>query len=542
MSHVRAEQRINRAAKRADELQEILNRPIESWSWPIVVDSPDGPVTFDSATDFGFVRAIREFQEDHVARLAGGGAGANFSVPGSGKTAVTLACLGALFDAGAISRAIVVAPISAHESWEVEPGRCFAPGHTPSVSILPTHPDAQIVVYNYEALQDAETLTTVKAWLSASSSAVVFDEGHRAKAGRDGVRGLACLELSAAATHRFVLTGTPAPNAPSDLEAMFDLVWPGQGHSLVRHPHRNRCFVRATKTMLGLPPMRTELERVPMSNAHEQLYLAARNVAALMVRDPQVRDDLAQIGRIVMLLLQAATNPAAVLDPDSPLRMTEERMGVDLDTLAREAATEMVPAKFVRARQLVETNVAEGEKTLMWANFVHHIEDLHALMADYEPAVIMGSVPRLDPSADRDRRRELERFRTDPNCRLLLATPQTLGEGVSLHETCTRQVFVDRTYNAGVYLQALDRIHRLGMDPAARASAKFLVSEGTIDVAVAARLEAKVRTMSRLLDDPDLLTLSLPDFDDTLTLEDLFLDGGNPEDLENLFAHIRGGD
>ena len=397
-----------------------------------------------------------------------------------------------------------------------------------------------MVVYNYEALQDPHTLAMVRAWLAAASSAVVFDEGHRAQAGRDGVRGLACLELSAVATHRYVLTGTPAPNSPSDLEVMFDLVWPGQGHGLVRHPHRNRCFVRATKGMLGLPPMRTEVERVPMSGAHGQLYDAPRNVAATMVRDPQVRNNLTQIGRIVMLLLQAATNPAAVLDPDSPLRMTGERMGLDLDTLARDAASEVVPAKFVRARQLVDANVADGEKTLMWASFVHHIADLDVLMADCEPAVITGAVPRHDSGAARDRRRELERFRNDPNCRLLLATPQTLGEGVSLHETCTRQIFVDRTYNAGIYLQALDRTHRLGMDPAARPSAKFLVSEGTIDLAVAARLEAKVRTMSRLLDDADLLTLSLPDFDDTLTLAELFLDGGNPEDLADLFDHLRG--
>ena len=73
--------------------------------------------------------------------------------------------------------------------------------------------------------------------------------------------------------------------------------------------------------------------------------------------------------------------------------MTSERMGVDLDTLARQAASEVVPAKFVRARQLVDGNVAIEEKTLVWANFIHHIESLQVLMADYEPAVIMGSVP-----------------------------------------------------------------------------------------------------------------------------------------------------
>ena len=100
-----------RAAQRADGLQEILDRPIAAWTSRLVVASPDGPVRFERPEDFGFTRAIRDFQEDHVARLVGGGAGANFLVPGAGKTAVTLACLAALFRAGAVNRAVVVAPI-----------------------------------------------------------------------------------------------------------------------------------------------------------------------------------------------------------------------------------------------------------------------------------------------------------------------------------------------------------------------------------------------------------------------------------------------
>lgn len=533
----RARARINAATQRADRLQIILDTPVRAWTWPVVVESPDGSVTFRNPVEFGFTRQLRDFQSVQVARLLGSGDGMNLSVPGAGKTAVAYACLGAWFSAGTVSRAVVIAPISAHEAWETEPGRCFAPRHEPSVAILPPRPASQVVVYNYEALQDRELLATLGGWLATAPSVVIFDEAHRAKAGRGGVRGLACLELASNAARRMVLTGTPASNGPADLQAMFNLVWAGQGHALVNHPRRNHCFVRATKSMLGLPPMTTSVERVPMSGAHERLYQAAVGVAAAAVDDPRTRADLAQIGRIVMLLLQAATNPAAILDPDSPLRMSGERTGVDLDTLARAAAGEVVPAKFVRARQLIEANVADREKTLVWTNFVHHIDDLATLLADYEPAVIMGSVPRRDP-AGVDRTGELLRFRTDPSCRVLLATPQSLGEGVSLHETCTRQIHIDRTYNAGVFLQALDRTHRLGLAPDADARTTIFVTEGTIDERVESRLNIKVAAMSALLDDPDLLTLSLPDFDDTLSTTELFLDGGNAQDLADLFAHL----
>ncbi len=110
---------------------------------------------------------------------------------------------------------------------------------------------------------------------------------------------------------------------------------------------------------------------------------------------------------------------------------------------------------------------------------------------------------------------------------------------MSLHETCTRQIHIDRTYNAGVFLQALDRTHRLGLAPNADARTTIFVTEGTIDERVESRLNIKVAAMSALLDDPDLLTLSLPDFDDTLSTTDLFLDGGNAQDLADLFAHLR---
>ena len=104
-----------------------------------------------------------------------------------------------------------------------------------------------------------------------------------------------------------------------------------------------------------------------------------------------------------------------------------------------------------------------------------------------------------------------------------------------------RQIWVDRTYNAGVFMQGIDRTHRLGMDPNADAWAKFLCSDGTIDERVAAgRLETKVANMARLLDDPDLLTLALPDFDDTLSVTDLFLDGATRR-ISNLSRPAGGG-
>jgi hypothetical protein len=126
---------------------------------------------------------------------------------------------------------------------------------------------------------------------------------------------------------------------------------------------------------------------------------------------------------------------------------------------------------------------------------------------------------------------------------VLIATPHTLGEGVSLHHTTTHQIHLDRTFNAGLFLQSLDRTHRLGLPADAHCSATFLVAEradgqATVDSVVAARLEAKVAAMGRALDDPGLARLALPSEDDRLRPTDVLLGAGGADDLAALFSHL----
>jgi hypothetical protein len=67
------------------------------------------------------------------------------------------------------------------------------------------------------------------------------------------------------------------------------------------------------------------------------------------------------------------------------------------------------------------------------------------------------------------------------------------------------------------------------VDPLIRAT-QALVADETIDQRVEAPLNSKVAAMSKLLDDPELVELCLPDYDDPLSITDLFLDGGNRTD------------
>ena len=85
---------------------------------------------------------------------------------------------------------------------------------------------------------------------------------------------------------------------------------------------------------------------------------------------------------------------------------------------------------------------------------------------------------------------------------------------------CHDAVYLDRTFNAGVFLQSVDRIHRLGLASDVRTNVTVLQSTASIDQTVSTRLEAKIENMRVILNDPGLSELALP-VDDPLPDEQL---------------------
>lgn len=106
------------------------------------------------------------------------------------------------------------------------------------------------------------------------------------------------------------------------------------------------------------------------------------------------------------------------------------------------------------------------------------------------------------PWSTADREEQIQRFRNDPDCMVLLSNPATLGEGISLHQVCHDAIYVDRDFMAGRFLQSLDRIHRLGLAPETETRVTVLAATGTVDEVVARRMEEKLEFMGGILDDP----------------------------------------
>ena len=79
-------------------------------------------------------QALRQFQRRDLAHLLRLSHAANFSVPGAGKTAVAYGLFSAMQRRGTVERLLVVAPISAFDSWVNEAAAWLSPA--PVVHVL----------------------------------------------------------------------------------------------------------------------------------------------------------------------------------------------------------------------------------------------------------------------------------------------------------------------------------------------------------------------------------------------------------------------
>ena len=444
--------------------------------------------------------------------------GANFSVPGAGKTLTTLSLSRVLSAKGIAKRLLVVCPRSAMDSWVYEANSSFQePISFEVFSGQVLDPLRELVLVNYEQLENPEKRERLIKWVRANATHFVLDEAHRVKGGVKSVRWRACREISEFAKRVDILTGTPMPNGPEDLRALFNLTWPRLSREFledrrIAQIRRKTVFVRTTKQELDLPGVTFNVLVGQPSELQQNILDALRDEYrgrfSLSHLDGKT---LAKRGKAVMTLLAAATNPGLLISREfSEIEFgfswppRDIRDNSSLNSLISDYLNVDEPWKYRQVVDMAERLSREGRKLLVWSSFVGNLAGLKRYLSKYKPALIYGAI------GSEERTAELERFRGDPECFVLLTNPQTLGEGVSLHKECHDAVYVDRTFNAGQYLQSVDRIHRLGLEPGTETHITFLQTANSVDGRVGSRLEQKVQSLAKFLDDSSLVQAAIP--------------------------------
>lgn len=487
-----------------------------------------------------FKRTLKEYQEEPVRLMVNLPYAANFSVPGSGKTTMLYAAYSRLKAVGDIDKLFIIAPSAAYISWAEEYEKCYQ--KKPQIARLTGVKSRRKRIYNqpekYEifittyqtAAADVEEISEL---LKNNRYLLVLDESHNIKRFEGGVWSSAVRRLAAHAARRAILTGTPVPNSLLDLWSQFYFLDPEitgtqvQFRNLTKQHEPEKLlremlmpyYRRVKKKDLDLPKPIFRLIKVKAPRLQRKIYETIRQASLEELKYSKVdRLFLGDLRKAIMLrLMQAASNPSLLVEKSEEFQLQDikkDEMAKFIEPSVidgiRKYSKFEIPAKLLETEKLVKSLLKnKNKKVLIWSVWIKNLNILAKRLKDFNPVVIYGDVPineEKDPTDNRELR--IRKFKTDPSCRILIANPGACGESISLHDVCHDAVYVDRTFNAGQYMQSLDRIHRVGLDQTTKTNYYLLQVEDTIDETIDRRLNEKRERMMKVLNE-DLEAINL---------------------------------
>jgi superfamily II DNA or RNA helicase len=378
--------------------------------------------------------------------------------------------------------ALVVVPRSLEFNWLQEAAR-FAPqlrvlSHTGTGRDRTgkSFKDYDVVLTTYGTLRN-----DVAAFSDIRFDTCILDESQAAKnADTETSKAVRLVQ----ADHRLALSGTPVENHLGELWTLFEFLNPGMlgkaglfaAGSAARNPDPQtrellaqalRPFIlRRTKEQVAndLPAKTEQTLYCDLQPDQRRLYNELRDHyrQSLLTRIEAVglaRTKI-QVLEALLRLRQAACHPGLI---------DKKRVGEDsakLDVL------------LPQLQEIVE----EGHKALVFSQFT-------SLLAIVRQRLDAEGVPYeyLD-GRTRDRAARVERFQTDPDCRLFLVSLKAGGVGLNL--TAAEYVFLlDPWWNPAVEAQAIDRTHRIGQTKPV--FAYRLIARDTVEEKVVALQQTK---------------------------------------------------
>ena len=448
----------------------------------------------------GFKRPLTNEQKRNVRKMVAFPASATFSVPGAGKTTEALAYF--FYSARESDKLLIVAPKNAFPAWDEQLSECIGydesvvrltGGYSNIKNTLKAKPRFSIIAYRQFSL----VTDLLIDYLSKNSVFMFLDESHRIKGGSGKVIVDSILKASYLPKKKLILSGTPMPQADSDLDPQLSFLYPelnlrsNSSIDLIQP-----IYVRTTKDELGLEPPKRKVISISLTAEQQTFYHLLRYETARQVQGISRfnRANLRKMGRSIIKMMQFVSNPA-LLAQDVAGTFSEE-----LSRVLIEGKSIKVDKACERARQLAK----QGEKSIIWTSFVDNVELVANRLEDIGADYIHGGVDAGDDREADTREGKIRRFHDDENAMVLVANPAAASEGISLHQVCHTAIYIDRSFNAAHYLQSEDRIHRLGLAPGISTNIEIIECRDTIDEVVNERLKGKVARMAEVLNDKSL--------------------------------------
>lgn len=453
---------------------------------------------------------------------------ANFSVPGSGKTATALGMFAFLNRTAGVDKLIVIGPLNSFDSWITEFRRVFGTnipldavtstdlrniGGTIQYHVRFDLGRHNLVLINYEAFEHNLELTEALRNRIDDRTMLVFDEVHRIKA-IGGKRAEGAVPIARNSKYTIVMTGTSIPNNYADVYNFLHILY-GDDYDdyFVLGPKElselkgadakdfnkklQPFYCRTTKNKLNVPPANMDNVLSLTASAKEndlfrKLHESKMNPLVLMVRILQLESNPIMLGETALEGIEASS----FSDDGEKPRLEGMR--------AIEGAEDLMTSKTKACVDLVRSLASSGKSVIVWCIFVRSIRTLAQLLEAEGASVctVYGDTP--------DRQTVIDGFKSG-RYQVMITNPQTLAESVSLHNVCHDAVYFEYSYNLVHMLQSKDRIHRLGLAEGQYTQYHFLETlfedDGkmvSLDEAIHDRLDHKEKVMLDAIENDSL--------------------------------------
>lgn len=349
---------------------------------------------------------------------------------------------------------------------------------------------ARVMLGHYEAIRAEEE--RMNLFLRTRNVGAILDESTKIKNPHAGLT-KTFLNLAPLFVRRVIMSGTPVSNRPHDIWSQIKFL--DNGVSLGEDFEDFKRSVALSKDLVDKEERRQALQN--------QLQGIADSISGFTVRETKASAEIELPDKVVHsvvteweprqhdLYRQVRESLRAIVfqdgqliadESDAVLKRLLRLVQVTSNPNLVDASYRIEPGKLETLLELTSSIVGGGEKCIVWTSFVDNVEWLARVLRMYNPQSVHGRL------GTRDRTAAVETFLDDPSAKVLIATPGSAKEGLTL-TVANHVIFYDRLFSLDDYLQAQDRIHRISQESVCHVH--NLIMRDSIDEWIDALLHSK---------------------------------------------------
>jgi len=398
-----------------------------------------------------------------------------------------------------INNVIVVCPASLKINWRRELEKWLVRPY--SISVLDTknkNTDADIIICNYEML------SKFKDVLDSKWDLLIVDECHYIKNYKTK-RSQSVQQIAGNSTDRIFITGTPIVNRPSELYSIISTLgfrmgfwdymkkyanayqtqfgWDMSGASNLSELQellRKNIMVRRLKkdVLTELPPKRRHIISIPETGLTKYIKTEKQFTDKYNILVSELKREQKHA--------EESGNDAEYKNAVNKMTTARNIHFSEMSRIRHETAVAKIPFTVDYISDMLENT----DKLVVFAHHHDVIEGIQAAFPDIS-VVLTGQTNQTD------RQKAVDKFQTDPSCKLFIGSIQAAGVGITLTAS-NNVVFAELDWVPGNMSQAEDRCHRIGT--VGSVLIQHLVIDGSIDSLMATKLIQKQEIIEQALD------------------------------------------